>query len=336
VRRVGWDALRHYELLAAGTVPFFADLALLRAAPSSDDIGNNGTPAFVSRRQTMTSLPVDLLLEAMDLPGVHGVPRLTPTSPATDGGGGNDSAAFFVYKGRPGGFYGGMNVVVTRRPRVDWRAFNATRYYALADRLLAYTHRYLSTRSLAAYLLHRTGNAGARRVLLVHSVPYPDFMQNSVMHGLLDLGLDVTVLSNFSRYYSRPYDGLPASAEGVADIDRRRGRDLGTFHGGGYYYGLSFPRRIFTADERAVARDIASFDFVAFCGYRAQPLAELPLLPALLASAAMPPRERVAFVDGSDHVDLLSVHRVAAGRYGHHFVREQPDAVDTRDCTVRG
>jgi len=47
----GWDCLRHYEILAAGSIPYFIDL-------------ENCPP------DTMTLLPKELILEAMHLPGV--------------------------------------------------------------------------------------------------------------------------------------------------------------------------------------------------------------------------------------------------------------------------
>lgn len=50
-RKSGWDCLRHYEILASGTLPFFSDLA---RAPST----------------VLSLLPKDLILQGMSLPGV--------------------------------------------------------------------------------------------------------------------------------------------------------------------------------------------------------------------------------------------------------------------------
>jgi hypothetical protein len=50
-KKGGWDCLRHYEILAAGSIPYFVNL---ENCPS----------------QTMTLLPKRLILEAMHLPGV--------------------------------------------------------------------------------------------------------------------------------------------------------------------------------------------------------------------------------------------------------------------------
>jgi len=53
-KKAGWDALRHYEILANGTIPYFTDLA---QAPAD----------------SMIFLPRELILEAMHLEGVsHG------------------------------------------------------------------------------------------------------------------------------------------------------------------------------------------------------------------------------------------------------------------------
>lgn len=51
-REGGWDGLRHYEILANGCIPYFTDL---ERCPT----------------RTMTRLPKDLILEAMNLEGVH-------------------------------------------------------------------------------------------------------------------------------------------------------------------------------------------------------------------------------------------------------------------------
>jgi len=50
-KKAGWDCMRHYEILAAGALPYFVDLA---AAPPD----------------VMPGFPRDLVLQAMHLPGV--------------------------------------------------------------------------------------------------------------------------------------------------------------------------------------------------------------------------------------------------------------------------
>ena len=50
-RKAGWDCMRHYEILAAGSIPYFVNLS---QAP----------------RNTMASFPRELVLEAMSLEGV--------------------------------------------------------------------------------------------------------------------------------------------------------------------------------------------------------------------------------------------------------------------------
>ncbi len=52
-KKAGWDCMRHYEIIAAGCVPFFTDLD---ACPP----------------ETLTTLPKALIAEAMSLPGVDG------------------------------------------------------------------------------------------------------------------------------------------------------------------------------------------------------------------------------------------------------------------------
>lgn len=51
MKKAGWDCLRHYEILAAGAIPFFYDL---------DDLP----------KHTMLSFPVEQVKKAMNLPGV--------------------------------------------------------------------------------------------------------------------------------------------------------------------------------------------------------------------------------------------------------------------------
>jgi hypothetical protein len=52
-RKAGWDCMRHYEILAAGALPYFTDLS---DAPPG----------------VMPGFPRDLVLQAMALPGVNG------------------------------------------------------------------------------------------------------------------------------------------------------------------------------------------------------------------------------------------------------------------------
>ena len=50
-RKAGWDCMRHYEILAAGAIPYFANLS---------DVPAN----------TMASFPKALVQEAMSMPGL--------------------------------------------------------------------------------------------------------------------------------------------------------------------------------------------------------------------------------------------------------------------------
>eukprot|EP00960_Hanusia_phi_P056683 763340-Hanusia_phi.AAC.14 len=64
-RQAGWDCMRHYEILAAGAIPYFFNLTTCpRRAPTSI----LADPADVSSgSKTMMSFPRKLVLEAMDM-----------------------------------------------------------------------------------------------------------------------------------------------------------------------------------------------------------------------------------------------------------------------------
>lgn len=123
--KAGWDAMRHYEILANGCIPYF--LHLDKCDP-----------------KVMLFLPKDLLLEAMNLEGV----------------------SYF---------------------KIDHSKFNKIKYYELLEKLLAHTRKYLTTKSMADYLLKTVDYQGAGSVLFLTSTDAPDYLPDSILAGLKEL-----------------------------------------------------------------------------------------------------------------------------------------------------
>jgi hypothetical protein len=157
--RAGWDCMRHYEIFAAGAVPFFYDIG---RCP----------------RNTLGHLPKALLTRVTRMDGLRHI---------FENGG----------KYTQHNMYGGVNF--NRHGNIDARHFNLTEYYALADELLAYGRKYLTTRAVAAYVLKTLGAENAKRVILFSRGPY-DYLEITLIHGLQDLGIQLVVASGPKDY----------------------------------------------------------------------------------------------------------------------------------------
>ena len=125
--RGGWDCLRHYEIIAAGSVPFFYDI--------------DRCP-----RNSLGHLPKELLLKARSLPGVnhimtHGSSYTTASS------------------------LGGVNF--KKHGHIDATHFNVTAYYELADEILAFGRKHLTAGAVVAYMLKMLGIEEPKHVLVV-------------------------------------------------------------------------------------------------------------------------------------------------------------------------
>jgi len=199
----GWDCMRHYEILANGCIPYFLNLENCAA-------------------DTMVFLPKNLILEAMQLPGV--IP------PA---------------KGRP--------------LRIDHRRFNKQRYNELLEKILDHTRRHRPTRHIAQYILHTIGYSGTGSVLYLSSEVSPDYMRECMLIGLREeLGerlvdhpkidylytsyaVDVKKLYGKGFSYTKVLEDIPINREEIEDRIRNHEFDLivyGSVHRGVPFHDL--------------------------------------------------------------------------------------------------
>jgi hypothetical protein len=155
-RKAGWDCMRHYEILASGSLPFFPDI--------------ENAPVGV-----MSSLPKELLLKARSLPG-KALPFCVKCLMLT-----TLISTTWCWPG-------------IQDLDIDLDVFDRKAYYELACRALEYTRSHLTTRAVASYVLEAMGVADARRVLMLSASGYDaDYMRDTVMHGLRELkGLGFT------------------------------------------------------------------------------------------------------------------------------------------------
>ena len=156
-KKTGWDAARHLEILASGSVPYFVDLQRLPA-------------------RTLSLYPRSLLMAALALPGVsveRSTALLLPGHRGVDG----------VYRPRAPP-YDGRWYLDRANFRVDPSVFNRTAHAALAVRLLAHARTHLTTIGMARYALHVLGLSAAdvSPVLFVTHCS-EDFTGDALLHG---------------------------------------------------------------------------------------------------------------------------------------------------------
>jgi hypothetical protein len=74
-------------------------------------------------------------------------------------------------------FAGGVNF--KKHGSIEHAKFNITRYYELADEILEYSKKYVTSEAVASYLLKSLGAENARHILLVARGPY-DYLEATV------------------------------------------------------------------------------------------------------------------------------------------------------------
>jgi hypothetical protein len=293
-RRWGWDCLRHYELLGLGVVPFFVDLPL--------------APLY-----SMAGLPRNELLSVLQRPEVKHVGFVSPSTSPTEG-------PYFIFKGtnaQPGG----ANVeFIPRNPEVIFSAMDRSNYSALQQQLLGYARKYLTTRAIAASLLERIGHRNATKVLHICGHNRLEFLQMSLLHGLVDLGIDVTSFPIIQGHYQRPRKEVRT----IDTMKNLRDRWL-VAHGNGFAWGFRVPSPRTTVErlhERIAKRE---FDVVAFSFTSYANLESLPFFDDVVRSY---PRSHLVFVNGDDFfngdADPTPIN-LRAEKFGHVFVRELYD-----------
>ena len=159
--KAGLDSMRHYEILASGSVPYFVGSAALTANPL-----------------TMYAFPRAAVHAASSLPGVPAEAHVA-------------------------------EALQTDKPlSINYSIFDMPRFCALRAQLIAHTERYLTTRTLASYVLEQLRHAVPSalpagvtpRVLMITSKGVSgDTWQNAFLyHGLVQL-----LGPRFSSYLGR-------------------------------------------------------------------------------------------------------------------------------------
>lgn len=217
-RRGGWSCMRHLELMSAGAVPVFPDLVECARNPLC-----------------LPGMPVELLLQAQNLPGVQ---QYQYVSVASD---------YMMWKPHN---IGGVQLNFHRVGEIDWRTFDANLYFSLADKLLAYARANLTTVAATVHMLHAMGLRSplwdgphhgdvdgpaldiAHRVLVFQGDE--TFDGSTVIHGLAEQGIHVTVAN-----YRGDMHRLPSNTT-VESLEQQRERRLNAFRP--FYYTMRYPR----------------------------------------------------------------------------------------------
>lgn len=217
-RRGGWDCLRHLEIMFSGCVPYFPDLV-------------------ACGKFCMPHMPIALLKQVSLLPGLSHVGHL----PTIDT---EEYETEFLLLSRT------MKTISTTEPKkvmnfktvgtIDWSVFDEQQYFDLAEELRDYTEKYLTTQSLATYMLETIGYLEPKNILIVSGHLYRYLIQ-SIVHGFYDLGINFTVypqedatLQQQEYWNSDLNRSVPLSEE---ELEARRGT-FAFWQGLLYGYGM--------------------------------------------------------------------------------------------------
>ena len=67
---------------------------------------------------------------------------------------------------------------------IDHSKFDKEKYYTILNKLLEHTRKYLTTKSIASYLLNTVNYAGTGNILYLSAEPRPDYMRCLLLIGL--------------------------------------------------------------------------------------------------------------------------------------------------------
>lgn len=70
---------------------------------------------------------------------------------------------------------------------IDHDKFDKAKYFKILKKLLDYTRKHLTTKSMAAYLLNQLNYHGEGKILYLSQDPYPDYMRCVMLIGLKEL-----------------------------------------------------------------------------------------------------------------------------------------------------
>jgi hypothetical protein len=143
-------------------------------------IANGCMPYFLNLRachqKTMAFLPRHLILEAMSLPGVSVINVGDPRD------------------------------IRSSSLRIDYERFDNKRYYELLNALLDHAHKYLTTKSMAEYML-RTINYQGGSILFLSGYTDPDYMRECSLIGLKEVLADKVIDIPKIEFLYKSYSG---------------------------------------------------------------------------------------------------------------------------------
>lgn len=122
-------------------------------------LANGCIPYFIDidkcNPNTMYFLPKELIKEAMNLDGVPYLQEEDTHNPAN--------------------------------LKINYKKFNRKKYYEILHKLLAHTRQYLTTKSMAAYLLTTINYSGNGNILFLSNEVSPDYLRECTLIGLKEL-----------------------------------------------------------------------------------------------------------------------------------------------------
>jgi hypothetical protein len=216
-KRGGWDCLRHYEILAGGAVPYFIDLPL--APPDS-----------------ITSLPRKLIWELMTLLDVRRIGLVVSST--------KDLKTKYAVMIHPTKKSRRSKPLTFIRPAdILHEIFNATRYFELADQLHRYAKAYLTTASLATYMLVSAGAViEPKHILVFHPAQGYDYLAGAVVNGFFALGIPTTVAGRNADLHFAPPSSVYNASSSRGDAEAyMAGARVGAA-GGAWVYGFRIRR----------------------------------------------------------------------------------------------
>eukprot|EP00759_Apiculatamorpha_spiralis_P000627 PhF_6_TR10239/c0_g1_i3/m.15873 len=269
-RRGGCDSLRHYEILAHSAIPYFFDFLLCP----------NMTAATLPRRILADEL---FLLETLK----------------------DNKYATWSHMDAP------INILgITKFRRGKFRFFENGRTTFVArersvietmrSKLKQYTQQYLTTASLAKYILSRSNaDNGVILILCETEDNVDDFMQNAIVHGMRALyGDRVLVYPYVYRWYTLP------SSTTLDELEYQRDLHFTKQHGKGMTFGFRARRHSQSSefDEGLSAENISRILESKRVGLVVYPrlIHKKPIQKKRFLSEVLRMNVPVVFVDGND------------------------------------
>lgn len=217
--RGGWDCGRHYDIFAAGCVPYFYDV-------------------MASGPYILPQLPKKFMMDVLKKPFLSHLGRAT---------------------GAKGDHYFLSDEVFTyaNRSQFNWRTrfrfinesfkingsvpFDKAWYWSSARRVLKYAHAYLSTESMASYVLQRMGAENATHVAIVSRSAW-DNLHQAFLTGLDGLGIRTTI---FQTVKDEPLSFCVRHRIGAAPSNQQMAAERSKTHRGGVHgYGHPWANRM--------------------------------------------------------------------------------------------